>query len=167
MPETCHYRKHRLELWLNRSVFNTLLEPVCSRHGAVLISTENPSQKLLQQLLGRATSQTTVLCLSDLSQESFTFCSSLAAAITDARSPGTPEIRVHSVALTPEQVLQWKIPMVSQRKGTGEEQRGYKKYLQPYRLNHNKMAELDALEVYYPKGIAGFCDDLLARYSKD
>ena len=165
LPETHHYRTNRLELWLNRSAFNPLLEPVCSRHGAVLVSTESPSQKLLQQLFGRVAGQTTVLCLSDLSQESFSFCASLAAAIADARPSGTPEIRVLPGALTPEQLLQWKIPMVPQRKGKSEAQKEYKKFLQAYRLNHRNMAELDALEVYYPRGIAGFCDDLLARYS--
>ncbi len=167
LPDTSHHRPHRLELWLNRSAFNPLLVPVCNRHGAVLVSSDSPSQKLLQQLFGRAASQTTVLCLSDLSQESFSFCGSLAAAIADARPSGTPEIRVLREALTPEQVLHWKIPMVSQRKSTSEAQREYKKYLQPYRLNHHKMADLDALEVYYPGGIVGFCDDLLSRYSKD
>jgi len=29
------------------------------------------------------------------------------------------------------------------------------------------MAELDALEAFYPKGIAGFCEDLLTEYGKD
>ena len=63
--------------------------------------------------------------------------------------------------------MKWKIPMVSQKKSRSEAQREYKKYLMDYRMSHHKMAELDALEVYYPKGIAGFCDDLLARYFKD
>ena len=167
LPETRLYRTHGLEVWLNRSDFNPLLEPVCSRHGAVLVSTEGPSQNLLQQLFQAHASETTILCLSDLSQESFSFCGSLATAIADARPSGTPEIRVLPGALTPEQVLQWKIPMVSQRKGKSEAQKEYKKYLQAYKLSHHNMAELDALEVHYPRGIAGFCDDLLARYSWD
>lgn len=166
LPETRQYRTHGLEVWLNRSDFNPLLEPVCSRHGAVLVSTDGPSQNLLQQLFRRAASQTTILCLSDLSQESFTFCGNLATAIADARPSGAPEIRVLPGALSPEQVLKWKIPMVSQRKGAREAQKEYKKYLQAYKLNHRNMAELDALEVYYPRGIAGFCDDLLAGYSE-
>lgn len=167
LPETCHYRRHRLELWLNRSAFNPLLVPVCSRHGAVLVSTYSISQELLQQLFERATIKTTVLCLSDLSQESFSFCESLSAAIADSRRSETPEIRVVRGALAPEQVLQWKIPMVSQKRGASEAQKGYKKHLMAYGLSHRKMAELDALEVYYPLGIAGFCDDLLARYSNN
>jgi hypothetical protein len=166
LPETRLYRTRKLELWLNRSDLNPLLEPVCSRHGAVLVSTVGQSQKLLQQLFERASGQTTVLCLSDLSPKSFSFHSRLAAAITDARPSGTPEIQVLPGALTPEQLLQWKIPMTPLTKGKSEEQKEYKKYLQAYKLNHHNMAELDALEVYYPRGIAGFCDDLLARYSE-
>ena len=167
LPETRFYRTHRLELWLNRSDFNSLLEPVCSRHGAVLVSTAFPSQKLLQQLFERAAGQTTILCLSDLSPESFSFYSRLATAIDDARPSGTLEIRVLQGALTPEQLLQWKIPMAPQRKGKSEAQKEYKKYLHAYKLSHHNVAELDALEVHYPGGIAGFCDDLLARYSQD
>ena len=166
LPEACHHRAQRLEVWLNRSAFNPLLAPVCRKFGAVLVSTDSLSQKLLQQLFERAASETTVLCLSDLSQESFSFCDSLSAAIADSRREETSEIRVLRGALTPEQVLQWRVPMVSQKKSRSEAQREYKKYLMDYRMSQHKMAELDALEVYYPKGIAGFCDDLLARYLK-
>lgn len=57
--------------------------------------------------------------------------------------------------------------MISQEKGSKEASKQFKKYLQAYGLDHNKMAELDALEAFYPRGIAGFCDDLLANYAKD
>jgi hypothetical protein len=164
LPETRLNRAHKLELWMNRSIFNPLLEPVCSRHAAVLVSTVRPTQKLLQQLFERAASQTTVLCLSDLSEESFSFASNLAAAIADARPSWAPEIRVLQAALTPEQVLQWKIPMALQRTDKSEAQKKYKKYLQAYKLSHHKIAELDALEACHPRGIAGFCEDLLVRY---
>jgi len=164
-PKTVHRQTHKLELWLNRSAFNPLLKPVCNRHGAVLVSSGCPSQKLLQGLFLRATCQTTVLCLSNLSVEGFSFCSNLATAIANGRPSGAPEIRVVQGALTPEQVLLLKIPMVSQKKSTGGAEKEYRKYLKAYGLNHHKIAELDALEVYFSRGIAGFCDDLLARYS--
>ena len=54
-----------------------------------------------------------------------------------------------------------------QEKGSEEAFRQYKSYLQAYGLDHKKMAELDALEAFYPKGIAGFCEDLLIEYGKD
>ena len=57
--------------------------------------------------------------------------------------------------------------MVSQEKGSKEASRQFKSYLQAYGLDHKKMAELDALEAFYPKGMAGFCEDLLTEYSKD
>ena len=168
LPEASQYRTRGLEVWLNRSAFNPLLEPVCSRRGAVLVSTVSPSQKLLHQLFERAVTQTTILCLSDLSPESFSFHDRLAAAISEAGPSKLPEIRILPVALTPEQVLQWKIPMSTQTIGNSarKAQKEYKKYLQAHKLSHNRIAELDALEVCYPRGIAGFCDDLLARYSE-
>lgn len=155
-----------LELWLNRSAFNPLLVPVCARHGAVLVSAQSISDKLVQQLLDRAARKTTILCLSDLSRDSFLFCHSLSAALARARSPDAPEITIHRGGLSPEQVLQWKIPMISQEKGSKEASKQFKKYLQAYGLDHNRMAELDALEAFYPRGIAGFCDDLLANNAK-
>ncbi len=165
LPETEHCQTQRMELWLNRSAFNPLLKPVCSRHGAVLVSSSDcPSERLLQQLFDRATCQTTVLCLSDLSAEGLSFFDNLVEAIANGRPSGAPEIRVVQGGLTPEQVLLLKIPMVSQKKSTDEAEKKYKKCLKAYGLNHHKMAELDALEVYCSRGIAGFCDDLLARY---
>nr|HPM25848.1 hypothetical protein [Methanothrix sp.] len=121
----------------------------------------------VEQLLNRAACRTTILCLSDLSLKSFLFCDSLRAALAQARHRHAPEIRVHRVGLSPEQVVFWSIPMVSQEKGSKEASRQYKSHLKAYGLDHKKMAELDALEAFYPKGIAGFCEDLLTEYGKD
>jgi len=167
LPEACSSQRHRLELWLNRSAFNPLLAPVCARHGAVLVSSESISNNLVEQLLNRAACRTTILCLSDLSLKSFLFCDNLMAALAQARHRHAPEIRVHRVGLSPEQVVFWSIPMVSQEKGSKEASRQYKSHLKAYGLDHKKMAELDALEAFYPKGIAGFCEDLLTEYGKD
>lgn len=167
LPETAVSRTHRLELWLNRSAFNPLLTPVCARHGTVLVSAAGISNDLVEQLLDRAACRTTVLCLSDLSLKGLHFCDSLRAALAQARHRNDPEIRVHRAGLTPEQVLRWSIPMVSQEKGSKEVSRQYKTHIQAYGLDHKKMAELDALEAFYPKGMAGFCEDLLTEYSKD
>lgn len=166
LPQPGSYAEAGLELWLNRSAFNPLLVPVCARHGAVLVSAKSISEKLVQQLLDRAVRKTTILCLSDLSWDSFLFCHSLRAALSRARQLETPEIRVQLGGLSPEQVLKWKIPMISQEKGSKEASKQFKKYLQAYGLDHKRMAELDALEAFYPRGIAGFCDDLLANYAK-
>ncbi len=167
LPPSRFSQERGLEIWLNRSAFNPLLAPVCARHGAVLVSAESISSKLVQQLLDRSACRTTVLCLSDLSQKSFLFCHSLRAAIAQARSRESPEITVHRAGLNPEQVLQWKVPMLSQEKGSKDALKEYRRYLQPYGLDHKKMAELDALEAYYPGGIAGFCEDILANMAQE
>lgn len=176
IPDTIRLQSYRLEIWLNRSAFNPLLEPVCKRYGTVLVCTDGPSQKSIEQLFKRAATQTgistTILCISDLSPEGLFFFNSLATAIDNCRSTDAPDIRVVRGALTPEQLLQWKIPMIPKRKEANRAQnmsrnetKEYEKILQAHGLDRGKMAELDALEVYYPKGIAGFCEDLLARYS--
>jgi len=168
LPETCSSQtSHRLELWLNRSAFNPLLASVCARHGTVLVSAESISNNLVEQLLDRAACRTTILCLSDLSLKSFLFCDDLRAALAQSRHRHAREIRVRRVGLSPEQVVRWNIPMVSQEKGSKEVSRQYKTHLKAYGLDHKKMAELDALEAFYPKGMAGFCEDLLTEYGKD
>jgi hypothetical protein len=47
-----------------------------------------------------------------------------------------------------------------------EGQEKYKHFLKPYALDAKGMAELDALEVYYPGGIAGFLEDALSKWAR-
>jgi hypothetical protein len=67
--------------------------------------------------------------------------------------------------LTANQVLELNIPSVPilGKKPSREVQKKYKSYLEPYGISHKKMAELDALEVYYPEGIVGFVDAALSE----
>ena len=64
----------------------------------------------------------------------------------------------------PEQVGELKIPLVRGDRGQKEEEDRYGRYLKKCILDPRKMAELDALEVYYPGGIAAFLNDALSRY---
>jgi hypothetical protein len=118
----------------------------------------------LQELFRRANLPTTILTITDLSREGFCWSQNLAAAIAEARSTNTAEIAVLHAALMPQQVIDLKMPMVSQKKGTSAEQKEYKKYLKPHGLNDHKIAELDALEVYYPGGLAAFADHILTTH---
>ncbi len=67
------------------------------------------------------------------------------------------------MGITPEGALELKIPMVPGRKSTREKQKKYRSFLIPYGLSDKRIAELDALEAYYPGGIAGFVDKILSE----
>jgi hypothetical protein len=154
-----------IEVWLNRSAFNALLQPICEKHGAVLVSVSGqPSRDALDGLFARSRDRTTIIhCLSDLSIDGFTFCEDLRRIIDGAKGQLRGDIRVEHMGITPEEVLELKIPMVPGRKNTAENLKNYKRYLMPYSLSEKRMAELDALEVYYPGGIAGFVNKILSE----
>jgi hypothetical protein len=158
----------RAELWLNKSAFNPLLEPVCRKYSTALVSVSGsgqPSGEATENLCNRSTGHTTIiLCLSDLSPDSFSFCSDLHSLINESKCQDQ-NIRVLHIGLTPNQVLELKIPAIpaSGKKASGDAQKKYKSYLKPYGLSHKRMAELDALEVYYPRGIAGFVEEAISK----
>ena len=88
--------------------------------------------------------------------------------IADSKpSESNADIRVKRIGLLPEQVLELKIPMVRGSPDSKENKDKFKKYLNSHALDPKKMAELDALEVYYSGGIAGFLDECLSRYICD
>jgi len=163
-------RPYRIELWLNRSAFDPLLLPVCIKQGATLVSISgSPLAGAARALLQRSQKgdTTIILCLSDLSLHDFTFCRELAQAVARENHQDERDIRLKHVALTPDQVLELKIPMVPGEKGQRKQHALYKSYLRPYGLDARRMAELDALEAYYPRGIAGFVEDTLSRYTSN
>jgi hypothetical protein len=155
-------RFYRLELWLERSALSPLILPVCRRLGVTLAALSGrPSREALEQLLIRSETPTTLLCLSDLSPRGVSFSRELALVIASA---GKGDIRARRIALTPRQALDLKIPMLPGEGKSKEDRERYKRYLKPYGLSPKTMAELDALEVYHPRGLAGFLDELLSRY---
>lgn len=160
-------RPYSLEVWLNKSSLNPLLYPICKKNGATLVSVNGKaSEDAVLALCQRYNLPTIILCLSDLSPDSLFFCRDLAAKI--AQSPMLKkgaDIRVECIALKPEQVLDLKLPKVRASFNSKEDQERYKRYLKPHGMNPKDMVELDALEVYYPGGIAGFLDEILSEYS--
>ncbi len=162
-------RPYRIELWLNRSAFNPLLMPICAKHNTALVSISGcPLDGAVEAFLRRSQGITTIiLCLSDLSIRGFTFCRDLAQAVARGNNQNKRDIRLRHIALTPGQVLEQKIPMVPGEMGTKKYHGLYKEYLRSFGLDPRRMAELDALEAYYPRGIAGFVEDALSRYTQD
>ncbi|NYT01851.1 MAG: hypothetical protein GKC10_03715 [Methanosarcinales archaeon] len=186
-------RRCRLELWLDRSALNPLLLPVCREMGITLVSVEKtPSRDAILALLARRAPQTVILCLCDLSIDSFEFEQRVAQAVggpaglergeletgelgarelgtgeleasqLGARDPGGRGIQVRRLGLTPRQVGDLKLPLVPGRQGDKKEQDRYKKYVKPEGISPRMMAELDALEVHYPGGMAAFVRDELS-----
>lgn len=157
--------KPRIEVWINKSVLNELLLPICNKYGATLVSVcGKPSENSVESLLQRSDRPTIILCLSDLSVNSFLFGKDLARMIAEARPSIEKDIRLKCIGLLPQQVLDLKIPMVQGPKGTKEDRRKYETYLKSCDLGKGKMAKLDALEAYYPGGIVGFLDKCISKY---
>jgi hypothetical protein len=152
----------RRELWLNRSSLNQILLPVCIENGINLVSVDGmPSNEAVRSLCERAqSSPTQVFCLSDLSLEGMAFCRDLTRSVAESCILPDIYVQVIHLGLTPSQVLQLCLPMISDKDGYKDgsrlERASYQKYLKPHGLKSNIKAELDALEVYYPGGVAAF-----------
>lgn len=165
-PSSADSTKPRTEVWINKSALNQLLLPACSKAGATLVSVSGElSGEAIENLLHRSDRTTIILCLSDLSIDSFSFCREVARRIAEANSTMQKDIRVKRIGLTPGQVKALNIPMVKGEGGTREVRRKYEQYLKPFDLSKGKMAELDALEAYYPGGLDGFVGEALSRYA--
>ena len=158
-----------IELWLNKSALNPLLSPVCEKYGITLVSVQGrASDDARDALYVRGTDPTIIFCLCDLSPSSAFFAKDLAEKIEGAMpSRINTDIRLKCLGLLPEHVLALKIPMVQKEANSKKDQEMYKKYLKSHDLDPKKIVELDALEVYYPGGIASFLDECLARYVSD
>ena len=123
LPETSSNdtTKPRIEVWINKSALNQLILPVCTKHGATLVSVSSkPSREAVEILCQRSDRPTIIVCLSDLSISSFSFCRDLARTIAEANSAEGKDIRVKRIGLTPKQVFDLKIPMVQGEQGAKE-----------------------------------------------
>ena len=167
LPEIIPDRPYSVEVWLNKSALNPLLYHICQRHGATLVSVDGRvSENAVLALFQRCVRPTVILCLSDISPVSVFFCRDLALKIAQSSSQKKGmDIRLKCIGLNPEQVLELKLPAVRASFNSKEDQERFKRYLKSQSMNPKNMVELDALEVYYPRGIAGFLDEILSKYS--
>lgn len=167
-PQKLKRRQDSVEVWLNKSSFNPLLHPVCETHGVTLVSVNGrASAEAIKALYKRCSPRTVILCLSDLSPSGAFFDADLYTNIGKLKPPeSNAEILVKRIGLKPEQVLELKIPMVTGKIESKEDRDRFKRYLKPYSLDPSKIAELDALEVYYRGGIATFLDQILSTSVK-
>jgi hypothetical protein len=168
-PSSPRRLSYSIEIWLNKSGFNPLLSPVCEKYGVTLVSVHSrASNDALDALYARCTGPTIIICLCDLSPNSAFFAEDLAAEIAGAKPSGNNnDIKLKCFGLLPEQILAMKTPMVQTGANSKKDQERFKLYLKSQTLDPKKMVELDALEVYYPGGIAGFLDECLTQYVRD
>jgi hypothetical protein len=180
----CRDSSRRTELWINKSSLNYFLLPICQELGINLVSVgKRASNQAVDSLIRRASSpdsaSTQVLCLSDLGPDDLFFCDDLGDEISSRGASDKIEIR--RLGLTPEQVIELKLPMYPEgaagaeasadagidvsRSKSKEHRSRYKTCLKPHGLNPKHKTELDALEVYYPGGISGFVRDELSSAS--
>ena len=166
LPKASNAEPKCIEVWLNKSAASPLLYPVCEMHGIALVLVDDrPSQEAIADLCQRCNCHTTILCLSDLSQRNAFFARDLAEDIEKSRTKTSEvEINVKSIGLLPEQILELKIPMIRANSKAKENKEDFKKYLKSFALDPKNMGELDALEIYYPGGIAAFLDKILVEY---
>jgi len=164
LPEPGNRVLPNIEVWLNSSAAGPLLCPVCEKHGIVLVSVQGkPSQDRVADLFKRHESPTTILCLSDLTQRDAFFADELAEDIQRFQlGEENLAISIKRIALLPEQILKLKIPMIRAYKSKGNRDK-FKKYLASYSLDPKNMGEIDALEIYYPGGIASYLDRILSE----
>jgi len=158
-----------VEVWVNKSAVSQLLYPICEKHGIALVSIDGkPSQEAIGDLWRRCNSPTTILCLSNLSQVDAFFARDLAEDIERSRPrSGNLKIEVKSIGLLPEQILELKVPMIRANSKAKENREEFKKYLKSFSLDPRNLGEIDAMEIYYPGGIAVFLDKILTEIMND
>ena len=157
-----------IEVWLNKPSLSSLLIPICKKHGIALIWFDiHPSQEAISSLFARAPARTTILTLSDLNLKSAFFAQTLAESIEASRPKGCrARIEIKPLGIVPEQIGELKIPLVQGGKGSKDEEARFARIMKRCSLDPGKMAELDALEVSYPGGVAAFLDDALFQKSE-
>ncbi|MCQ8903505.1 MAG: hypothetical protein NQU42_05380 [Methanothrix sp.] len=148
-----------VELWIDRSAFNSLIWPVCKRYEITLVSVSGARlDDALRDLRNRAIGKDMLLlCMADLSPAGLSFVRALEDAVSGLG------MRMTHIALTPEQVARLQIPMVRADKRATD--RGYRELLKSAGLDGRMMAELDALEACYPGGIACFLESLIREHA--
>lgn len=165
-------------LWMASPGLARLVLPVCLKRSVALVSVEGrPTADAVARFVdrtrggsdgrGQSRRPTLDLCLSDLSPEGLAFSRELALLIRDKISPGGggPDLRMARIGLSPRQVRDLGIPTIPEKARSKEEKMEYSRRVKPAGFDPERIVELDALEAYHPGGIAGFVEEVLARFA--
>ena len=162
---------YHLELWVEKSTMNNILQPVCDRYNAVLVTFRgHPSWGAAWKMCNRALKDgrlTILLYLSDMDASGFLMAHELCDKVAEINQNffnGGLDIRIRRIGLTPQQVRENNIPLVVRKETERNNFRLYREYVESAGLDYTKKAELDALERYYSGGIQAFVSEWLERY---
>jgi len=160
-----------LELWVEKSTMNGILQPVCEQHNAVLVTFKGHASwgaawKLCKRVVtdGRPA---IVLYLSDMDASGFLMGHELCDKVAEINSnffDGGLDIRIKRIGLIPQQVVEHQIPLVPRKDGEKANAALYRQYVESFGLDPTMKAELDALERYYDGGIQAFVSEWLDKY---
>mgnify|MGYP000871784867 FL=1 len=160
-----------LELWVEKSTMNGMLQPVCERYNAVLVTFRgHASWGAAWKLCKRVDADgrpAIVLYLSDMDASGFLMCHELCDKVAEINSNffnGRLDIRIKRTGLTPQQVVEYQIPLVPRNDGEKANADLYRQYVESCGLDPTMKAELDALERYYSGGIEAFVSKWLDKY---
>jgi hypothetical protein len=162
---------YHIELWVEKSTMNGILQPVCDKYHAVLVTFRGHcSWGAVRKLCKRVAADgrpALVFYLSDMDASGFRMAAELCDKAIELNSnfyDGRLNIRVKRIGLTPAQVVEHHIPMVNRKPGEKAHAGLYRKYAESYGLDPTKKAELDALERYCPGGVSAFVDNFLRKF---
>jgi hypothetical protein len=162
---------YHLELWVEKSTMNSILQPVCSRHNAVLVTFKGHcSWGAVWKMCKRIESDgrtALVFYLSDLDSSGFLMGREMCEKFIEINKNffnGSLEICAKRIGLTPTQVIKYKIPLVERKAKEKANDTLYREYVGAHDLNPTRKAELDALEKYYPGGVVAFVESYLSKY---
>jgi len=162
---------YRVELWLEKSTMNHLLAETCQRYQTTLVTFRgHPSWGAAWKMCQRAQEDgrpTIVLYVSDMDSSGFLMAHELAEKVAELNNgffESGIDIRIRRIGLAPEQVVEYLIPLVPRKDGEKANEREFAEYVGRQGLDPAKKAELDALERYYPGGVAAFVEKWLCKF---
>jgi hypothetical protein len=162
---------YHIELWVEKATMNSILQPLCARYNAILVTFQGHCSwggawKLCKRV-NNDNRPALIFYLSDLDSSGFRMAAELSEKIAEINKNffgGHLNIRVRRIGLTPKQVVDLEIPQVDRKSTEKANNVLYKKYVEHYGLDPAKKAELDALERYYPGGVASFVEGWMSRF---
>ncbi len=157
-------QRYHLELWVEKSTMNPVLEPVCRQYGMVLVEgvgfqSITSAIQLLQRANGRPVR---VFYVSDFDPAGQSMARAVARQVEFNIPRYAPDIdiRIEQIALTREQVEEFDLPRIPIKESDRRRENFETE-------NGAGAVELDALEALHPGSLAKIAREAAERYYDD